>query len=97
MTRRSPLTRLWLGTVLLGLISVGSAQPREIALGTGQATQPTPAHRRAPAARAVDDAAAGKEGSAVAFRVCDDRTGEIGRVIKVEWVGRTEDREGRCD
>jgi hypothetical protein len=91
MTRHSPLARLWLGTVLLGLNGVGSAQPREIALGTGQATQPTRA------ARAVDDTAAGKEGSAVAFRVCDDRTGEMGRVIKVEWVGRTEDREGRCD
>lgn len=97
MTRHSPPTWLWLGAVLLGLTGAGSAQPRGVAAGTGQAAQPASDQQSASDARAFDDTAARKGGSAVAFRVCDDRTGETGRVIKVEWVGRTEDRKGRCD
>jgi hypothetical protein len=41
--------------------------------------------------------AMGDKASAVAFVICDERTGETGRVVTIEWVGRIDDRKQRCD
>jgi hypothetical protein len=41
--------------------------------------------------------ATGDTASAVAFVICDERTGETGRVVTIEWVGRIDDRKQRCD
>jgi hypothetical protein len=38
-----------------------------------------------------------KTSNAVAFVICDERTGETGRVVNIQWVGRVDERKKRCD
>jgi hypothetical protein len=74
------------------LILVAGASP---AAQTADLAQPADGSgSREPAST---QAAADAAPAPVAFVICDERSGETGRVVKVEWVGRIDERTRRCD
>jgi hypothetical protein len=98
MIHRFSLAWLWLGTTLLPFSCAASTQPGQTASGPGMLTRAGAGAGTASQAPAHNDPGADMTNRAVVFRVCDDqKRGETGRLIKIEWVGRTEARKVRCE
>jgi hypothetical protein len=81
--------------LLLSLPTLTLAAGASSAAQTADLAQPADgsgSREPAPTQAAADSAPA-----PVAFVICDERSGETGRVVNVEWVGRIDERTRPCD